>query len=311
MALSVFLPGLIEAKNASMVKVGIPPSSISIVTSPIALKIKPLETPDRVSAKIQSVLLHENHHALVAALAHGSIGTCEIVNYSDYDGILIIDESKLTSEDEILKLRKLIGKTSVMMREQDALQHHGWQIIFQSDMLQYSDSDFPLVTLENSKSIFPNSDITLTIGLDTQQDYEKGLKLVGQSILKKLYTQSYLRNFYSFKNFVSEVLLIPALYVQAKTNKSVFKRESFALARTLDHSIDWTIIDSFSELRATWTQPEAIKTQETKAYRYRAFPFLSNIYHCPLPTRYKEWCDEKTLQEFVISLQQSINTKMQ
>ena len=47
-------------------------------------------------------------------------------------------------------------------------------------------------------------------------------------------------------------MLLPALYVQARDRRGIYKKESFDLARVDFDSADWAIMDEVSEIRTNW-----------------------------------------------------------
>ena len=57
---------------------------------------------------------------------------------------------------------------------------------------------------------------------------------------------------YQLKSLLSEFMLMPALYVQARDKKGVFKKFSFDLARKDFSKNDWEIMDEVSEIRLIW-----------------------------------------------------------
>lgn len=65
---------------------------------------------------------------------HGSIGDGNEIEYSDFDGILIIDPREIKSAKHLFELHQLIKKTELLFFEQDALQHHGWAIFLLDEL---------------------------------------------------------------------------------------------------------------------------------------------------------------------------------
>lgn len=236
------------------------------------------------------IILNEYHlESLYATIVHGSISTNEIVNYSDFDGILIIDESKINSVSELKLLRQLIIRTELEMMKMDALQHHGWQIILKSEMSNYYDSTFPLLLMRKGKSLFhEHSTINFYVNPENQ-NYKIGFSNLKISILKKIASGELQNNFYTFKNFISELLLIPALYYQALNNEPIFKKDSFEWIENNLEKKYYSIFVDLSELRANWKQGEVDESKERLANKLKLLKIVSKQFRTKLPARYKEW----------------------
>ncbi len=238
---------------------------------------------------IKLILNQYNLDSLYAAIVHGSISTNEIVNYSDFDGIIIIDELNIKSVHELKLLRQLIIRTEMDMLKVDALQHHGWQIILKSEMMNYNDSNLPLLLMQKGKSLF-NATTTLHFNINlNNQNYKIGFYNIKKSIVKKIASGEYNNNFYSFKNFISELLLIPALYYQALNDEPIFKKDSFVwIENNLENKYNSIFVD-LSLLRATWTQVEVVESNERLANKLKLIQIVSTLFRTKLPSRYKEW----------------------
>lgn len=253
-----------------------------------------LRTPDTVSQQILSYLQATAHPAIEAAIVHGSVATKEIVAYSDYDAVLVIEPGKIASAEELFSLRKIIRETNELMRQQDALQHHGWQVILVPQFNEYPDDQFPIIALQSGAVLYPQSSYTLAFKFSlAKQQYKSGFNRLADSIEKKISSGSYLSSFYAFKNLISEFLLLPAVYIQAKTNVGVEKKDSFQLIHETYQHINWQFLDEVSALRSAWTQPEAHADAEAKAARFKGIPLLENNYRTRLPERYKTWLTDE------------------
>ncbi len=249
-----------------------------------------MRQPDVVSQQIQLYLQTAAHPAIVAAIVHGSVATKEIIAYSDYDAVLVIEPGNIASAEALFRLRKIIRETNELMRRQDALQHHGWQVILVPQFNEYPDDRFPIIALQSGAVLYPQSSYTLAFKFSlAKQNYKQSFYSLADSIEKKISTGSHLTSFYAFKNLISECLLLPAVYIQAKTNVGVEKKDSFQLIRETYTYIDWQFMDAVSELRSKWTQPEATPEAEAKAARYKGLPILEKTYRTRLPERYKDW----------------------
>ncbi|MBK9319323.1 MAG: hypothetical protein IPM91_11160 [Bacteroidetes bacterium] len=193
--------------------------------------------------------------AIVMVLVHGSISTSEEINYSDFDGIILIDESKLTGAGELQQLRKLIAGTEQLMFRQDALQHHGWKVFLRNDFSDYPDAEFPLELLRTGKIIYPAQASPIKVNIvNTHQHYKNSFDSILQSIKKKCRKPP--SDLFKFKILCSEIMLLPALFLQAMHNKTHSKKESFDHLKSQFPTIKTELIDQVSTLRHQWKQPE-------------------------------------------------------
>jgi hypothetical protein len=215
--------------------------------------------------KIQSQLQTTPHDAILAALVHGSIGDLNEIEFSDFDGILLIDTSKIQHALQLHELRQLIKKTESLFLNQDALQHHGWAIFTNAELLQFSDHLFPLDIIIKSKCLFPNEEYVLKAQVFSENEqYKILLKHLCASILRKTNHLNTLKNQYIFKNLLSEIMLLPSAFLQAKNYKSIEKRHSFSTLKKEFSEIDAEILDWSSEIRLNWKQEKL--TFKTKLF---------------------------------------------
>jgi hypothetical protein len=231
--------------------------------------IAPYHGSNSAVHKIQTLLQATPHGAIVAALVHGSIGDLNEIAYSDFDGILLIESSKIQSALQLHELRQLIKKSESIFLEQDALQHHGWAIFTTNDLLQFNDHLFPFNIIRESKCIFPGKEISLNAHIHAESEqYKLLLKRLCASIFHKTKHLHTLKNQYIFKNLLSEIMLLPAAFLQAKYYKPIQKQDSFFALHRDFPDIDTDIINWASEIRLNWKQ-EKINTKTKLFHRLK------------------------------------------
>lgn len=261
------------------------------------LEIGPYQGKNATVKSISDYLQSRSHPAITAAILHGSIASEEEVAYSDFDGILLISDNRLENPYSIESLIEILQKTELMMLQQDALQHHGWNIIMESELADYPDSELPIVLLENSKVVYPSRKISIYYNLSEQKcNYRKSLLELCSSLTSKAESNSPSRSFYHFKSWVSQLLLLPAVYLQAKNNKPVYKKESFARLHELPSSAA-TIIRQYSQLRSQWNQEEAAINREMNFRKWNTAGKIADQLATPVPERYKTWLSESKREE--------------
>jgi predicted nucleotidyltransferase len=183
-----------------------------------------------------------------AVIVHGSVATGEIINYSDFDGLLIIKDQYKNSAE----LREFIKKSLRLIYQFDPLQHHGWFIIYESQLQNYPQTYFPYELFGYSRLIYPDNEVLLKISMPSVIDYTKPFKKMAMSLKDKLEKGFRPRGMYQLKSFLSELMLLPALYYQAKFGKGVFKKYSFELTMHDFSSEAWDSIKISSEIRRDW-----------------------------------------------------------
>ena len=205
-----------------------------------------------VALKIRDHLEAAAGSNLIGAYLHGSIATSEVIGYSDFDGLVIVKSECMKNPQKLAGLFTALKETEMMMLDMDPLQHHGWFVLTEADLVEYPEHYFPTVLFNHAATLFGESTLTMQLNPAGYTDYfVPSFNHLSQSILSKLETGSYLQNYYAFKNLLSEFMLLPAIYLQAKTGKGVFKKYSFSL---LDKELgaDYSIMNVISGLREKW-----------------------------------------------------------
>ncbi len=223
---------------------------------------------------IQKQLSKSSLTSLKAALVHGSIGDGNEIKYSDFDGILIVDANEIKNVEHLLELHQLIKKTELLFFEQDALQHHGWALFLVNDLLNFKEHLFPLDLIQNGKTIFVSDGFTIEAKITSEKEqYKIILNNLCSSIVHKASHLSTLKNQYIFKNLLSEIMLLPAAFLQAKYYKTISKKESFSQLKDNFPAIDSTLLDWASDVRINWVQePINLKTHLFHRCKKAGFP---------------------------------------
>ena len=211
-----------------------------------------------------------------SVIVHGSVATNEVIPYSDFDGLLVVKDSFLTSE----KLNRFKSESMKLILKFDPLQHHGWFQIKESQWQDYPQHYLPYEVLENSKLVFPSTnavEVVLTVNTN-EVNYKKSLS----QLLKSIENQSN-RNFkserlYEVKSFLSKVMLLPTMYYSAKYNDGIFKKDSFVVVKINFNTEEWNCIHIASLIGSRWnysltpiqklivTRPERLFRRLTKKY---------------------------------------------
>ncbi len=225
---------------------------------------------------------------LAGAYVHGSAGTNELVAYSDLDALVIIKDEVFKDANRIREVALKLKEAENYMYQLDPLQHHGWFVLSESDLIQYDNSYLPAELLPFSKSILLNGikNIELLVNKENKTDstFEDVCKSVGRKIAK-LNCPSTL---YELKNLLSEFMLLPSLYVQARDGKSVFKKFSFDIARADFEKQDWEIMNEVSAIRKNWNQKQVSRVSERIAARLSQIKIIANLFRAQTPELLKK-----------------------
>jgi hypothetical protein len=261
--------------------------------------VPPYEGSNPVALAIASLFAKHTQASLMAALVHGSIATNEEVNYSDFDGILIIDPMRIDSRREAKELLNLIRKSEELMYRQDSLQHHGWNILLKSDLSRYPDDQLPFVLIRHSRCLYPLREVKIAVRIYPEQmNYSNGLEQVLRSVEKKTRSAAFAGNLYSTKQYFSEILLLPALYLQARYNEPVWKKDSFIRISAELEQQHLELIEEISDLRKNWPQQRPYDWKNRWGRRLQKAG-LGAHFGDNLPSAFNYWLDEKQKQRIL------------
>lgn len=214
------------------------------------IKIEELTSDIELIKGLRSLIYNEYHMLFHAVIVHGSVGTNEIIPYSDFDGLLIVKDEHVNSSD----LKKFKKESMKLILKFDPLQHHGWFEIKVGDLDNYPESYLPVSTLKHSKLLFPKvPKIELNLKLKENVDYKPTLVNMINQFEKREIQGWRPNNIYQLKSILSQIMLIPCLYFSAIHNDGIFKRESFQAVRSNFTENEWMPIKTATNIRTHWT----------------------------------------------------------
>ena len=133
----------------------------------LTIKISPYAGDLKLIYNIRDLIKKKYSFLFHSVLLHGSIATDEVISYSDFDGLLIVKDQYYNSK----KLKKFIRESMKLILVFDPLQHHGWFVIFKSQLNNYPQTYFPYEIFKKTKAIYPDKDIQFKIQLPEIIDY--------------------------------------------------------------------------------------------------------------------------------------------
>ncbi|TAH37969.1 MAG: hypothetical protein EYC69_14955 [Bacteroidetes bacterium] len=214
----------------------------------------------RDSRVMKMMNLLENLGAdLYGAIVHGSIASGEMINYSDFDGLIIIRNDVFKDKSRLASLAQKIHESKRIMFEIDPLQHHGWFVITEADLNNFPIDYLPLEVLAHSKSLLAGADLELNLRPKSKADYFSSVKKICRRIRKTAQPANRPVTLYQLKSLLSEFMMLPTLYIQARDQRGIFKKYSFEAASADFNESTWKIMDEVSEIRANWQSPEILR----------------------------------------------------
>lgn len=191
---------------------------------------------------------------LIGAYIHGSLATNENILYSDFDALIIIKDEVFESPTRLASLAVRLASLRKIMFQYDPLQHHGWFVLTEKDLKNYCDAYFPVTLFEYSKSLFPDQGTNLKIHI-RESSIESNLYFLElcDSLINRFKSGYRPKNMHQMKSILSQFMLLPALYLQAKKNKGIYKKLSFELAKTDFSTDEWGAMIEASKIREIWS----------------------------------------------------------
>ncbi len=259
---------------------------------PIKINIPPY------TGKNQGVLdmkkaLHDLKKDLAYAFVHGSLAIGEEVAYSDFDGLIVVKAEVFSNARRLSHVARKINHTREIMLRIDPLQHHGWFVLDESDLAHYPETYLPSDVLKESRSLLSDNEETIYLYPELNTDYYYPLKELCRHLRKKTQISGQPVTLYQLKSFLSEFMMLPALYIQARDRKGIFKKYSFTEAAKDFKEEDWSIIEEVSRMRSQWPT-------EMSAFHRKLFGKTSYIwtqyrkrFGPGIPAHFKEQLDQK------------------
>ncbi len=192
---------------------------------------------------------------LLGVYVHGSLGTDEVVCYSDFDALVILRSQVCEDVARLVNAAFYLCRAQRIMREFDPLQHHGWFVMDEAMLGRFPEHYFPVALFEHAKALdIPrNTDVLDVRIVSSRQKLVQIFDNLVAGLNMDTASRRFQRNTYYLKSTLSKLLLLPAIYVQARDGNGVFKRDSFELARRDFADQDWSVIRLASQLRHEWT----------------------------------------------------------
>lgn len=190
---------------------------------------------------------------LVTVLLHGSTADGRTTGYSDVDALVVLRDHVFFRPDRLAKVAYRLSCAKRFMLQYDPLQHHGWFVMTERDFTAYPEHVLPLVTLQDAKVLIGETHAVIHTSNTSPDHYRKiALRQTDRiiALLDKGWRPS---NSYQLKSLLSEFMMLPVHYVQAKSGTGCSKRNSFQIAESDFSKNAWQVMDQVSEIRLNWS----------------------------------------------------------
>jgi hypothetical protein len=246
-------------------------------------------------------------HQLAGAYVHGSLATGEELPYSDFDGLVIIRSEVFDSPSCLSALAYRLSSLRRVMHRQDPLQHHGWFVLSETDLLNYCDAYFPAALFEYSRSLYPDLGTELKIQKrDSSAEVRDIFTSLCDSLLTRIRAGYRPKNLYQAKSIMSALMLLPSLYLEYKHGRGIYKKFSFDIASRDFAPEVWQPMETASTIRGEWSYslswPVRILLTFPVSYRH----FIRNLAVPAIPQALENRLDDKffsSIEKLVTEMQ--------
>lgn len=217
------------------------------------VRIAPYQGANKHVQEMMGFLDGHLRQYLTGAYVHGSLGTYDEVAYSDFDALVILSASAFKSADTLRLVGRKLHEARKIMLDYDPLQHHGWFVLTDADLRAYPENYFPSALFHHAKALLPDQGTELVCCAgESAQNFRDVFNGLADVVARKALYGPRPGNLYELKCFLSEIMLLPALYVQARDNSGVYKKDSFDRSRADFTDECWKVMDQISGIRSDW-----------------------------------------------------------
>ena len=219
------------------------------------VRVEPYDGENRFVRAMAECLSAETS-GLAGAYVHGSLATMEEIPYSDFDALVILRDELFADDRKLASTARQLSDARKYMFQADPLQHHGWFVLTEADLRYYCEAYFPETLFKYSRSLLGDKGGQLTLRKrDSTFEMRKAFDELAGACIKMLADGNFLRNAYLAKCVLSQFMLLPSLYVQARYAEGIYKKLSFDRARSDFSAAEWECMDRISALRLEWDVP--------------------------------------------------------
>jgi hypothetical protein len=189
---------------------------------------------------------------LAGFFLHGSLATLDYVkDYSDFDTLMILSRQTVIEPERLVAFLGRYRRSLTFIYRFDPLQHHGHIVLTEIDLDYYPNSFFPLSILEYARSLGGAWGPLAVRCWDDRAEMRSEFQRVCDVFAGRAAADYRPRNPYDLKEFLSELMLLPALYCQCIGNPC-YKKFSFERARRDFSDREWQVMEEATRVRSSW-----------------------------------------------------------
>ena len=226
------------------------------------IPLRPYSGSSGIVADLCSFLSSHLGDFISFAVVHGSVATGEEIAYSDLDTLVVLKDDVVGRKDRLAAAGQLLNQARRFMHAFDPLQHHGWFTLTDQDLRCHCDVHFPAAVLRQSALLYPSHAIDVEVQpRDGNEEADRACAQLGVGLKRRIESRRLPENLYELKVFLSQIMLLPSMYVHVRDGNGVWKGYSFELARHDFTPEAWQAIETASDIRqvwpdvSTWTRP--------------------------------------------------------
>jgi hypothetical protein len=194
--------------------------------------------------------------ALTADLAgfflHGSLATLDYAqDYSDLDTLMVLKRATVNEPERLVAFARRYRTSLTFLYRFDPLQHHGHIVATEIDLDCYADCFFPLSVLHYARSLGGSWASRVVRYRDDSEEMAAEFSRVCEVFAHRAADGYRPSDPFELKNFLSELMLLPALYCQC-LGTPCYKKFSFDRARPDFPDADWKVMEDATHVRSGW-----------------------------------------------------------
>jgi hypothetical protein len=189
---------------------------------------------------------------LAGFFLHGSLATLDYSrDYSDLDTLMVLKRGTVTEAGHLAAFLRRYRRSLTLLYRFDPLQHHGHIVVTEIDLAFYPNLFFPLPVLEYARSLGGAWGRLAVRYRDDRAEMRAEFRRVCDVFAHRAADDYRPGDAYALKEFLSELMLLPALYCQC-TGNPCYKRFSFGRARRDFSAGEWRVIEEATRVRSVW-----------------------------------------------------------
>ncbi|MFN8234788.1 MAG: hypothetical protein U0X89_01515 [Bacteroidia bacterium] len=239
-------------KNAGIILKLYQSSKIAVTTNSKNIQINNYQANYQHAIAMKNYLDKKINKYVTGVFLHGSLGTNELVQYSDFDALIILNQSTFDSKKSIINVATTLKKSERIMQKMDPLQHHGWFVLTEKELDDFPTSYFPPSLFEQAKCLMGKNKFQIHFQNPSNVTKLQLFKSFCNHLLSNINRIEQNLNYYEVKSLLSGFMLLPSVYLQLNSLEGVFKKESFNLLKGTLCQEEYEIMNQVSEIRANW-----------------------------------------------------------